>query len=190
MESLSNAHHFRKLVAGICMVFGPLALLLAMVFESKIGISENAYVIGKVGNPDTGQIEQVLLVAGLVLMVPAVLGLMHMLREREVDFGHIGGTVALVGLLVLPWALMAGLVILAFGLYRAHAVQSTWALCIAAGAILLGVGAATEGELFAIVGAVVALVGYGSAGLMVLSETDEAWEHTPEVEGFRALPGM
>ena len=90
MESLSNAHHFRKMVAGICMVAGPLALLLAMVFESKIGISENAYVIGKVGDPDTGQIEQMLLVAGLVLMVPAVLGLMHMLREREVDFGHVG----------------------------------------------------------------------------------------------------
>ena len=120
MNSLSNAHHFRKTVAGICMVGAPLALLLAMVFESKIGISENAYVIGKVGDPDTGQIEQVLLVAGLVLMVPAVLGLMHMLREREVDFGHVGGAVALLGLLVLPWAFMAGVVILAFGLYRAQ----------------------------------------------------------------------
>ena len=140
MNSLSNAHHFRKTVAGICMVGAPLALSLAMVFESKIGISENAYVIGKVGDPDTGQIEQVLLVAGLVLMVPAVLGLMHMLREREVDIGHVGGAVALLGLLVLPWAFMAGVVILAFGLYRAKAVQSTWALCIAAGAILLAVG--------------------------------------------------
>ena len=189
MESLSNAHHFRKMVAGICMVAGPLALLLAMVFESKIGISENAYVIGKVGDPDTGQIEQVLLVAGLVLMVPAVLGLMHMLREREVDFGHIGGTVALVGLLVLPWAFMAGLVILAFGLYRAHALQWTWALCIAAGAVLLGLGATTESELFAIVGAVIALVGVGSTGLMVLGETDEEWEHTPEQHGFRPLAG-
>jgi hypothetical protein len=190
MNSLSNAHHFRKTVAGICMVGAPLALLLAMVFESKIGISENAYVIGKVGDPDTGQIEQVLLVAGLVLMVPAVLGLMHMLREREVDIGHVGGAVALLGLLVLPWAFMAGVVILAFGLYRARAVQSTWALCIAAGAILLAVGGGTESEFLAIIGAVVSLVGFGSTGLMVLSETDEAWEHTPEVEGFRALPGM
>lgn len=189
MHSLSNAHHFRKLVAGICMVFGPLALLLAMVFESKIGISENAYVIGKVGDPDTGQIEQVLLVAGLVLMVPAVLGLMHMLREREVDFGHLGGMVALVGLLVLPWAFMAGVVILAFGLYRAHAVQWTWALCIAAGAILLGIGAGAESELLAIVGAVVSLVGLGSTGLMVLSETDEEWEHTPEHKAFRPVAG-
>ena len=190
MESLSNAHHFRKMVAGICMVAGPLALLLAMVFESKIGISENAYVIGKVGNPDTGQIEQMLLVAGLVLMVPAVLGLMHMLREREVDMGHVGGAVALVGLLVLPWAFMAGVAILAIGLYRARAVQSTWALCIAAGVILLAAGGVAESEILAIVGAVVSLVGFGSTGLMVLTETDEAWEHQPEFEGFRAMPGM
>ena len=129
MESLSNAHHFRKTVAGICMVAAPLALLLAMVFESKIGISENAYVIGKVGDPDTGQIEQVLLVAGLVLMVPAVLGLMHMLREREVDIGHIGGAVALLGLLVLPWAFMAGLVILAFGALPGAAPSSPPGRC-------------------------------------------------------------
>ena len=190
MNSLRSAHHFRKMVAGICMVGGPLALLLAMVFESSIGTSENAYVIGKVGNPDTGQIEQLLLVAGLVLMVPAVLGLMHMLREREVDMGHVGGAIALLGLLILPWAFMAGLVVLAFGLYRARAVQSTWAMCIAAGAVLLAVGAYAESDIVAIVGAAVSLVGLGSTGLMVLSETDEEWEHTPEIEGFRALPGM
>ena len=189
MESLSNAHHFRKMVAGICMVFGPLALLLAMVFESKIGISENAYVIGKVGNPDTGQIEQLLLVAGLVLMVPAALGLMHMLREREVDVGHVGGTVALLGLLVLPWAFMAGLVILAFGLFRAHALQWTWALCIAAGAILLGIGGGAESELFAIGGAAIMLVGLGATGLRVLSESDEEWEHTPDYTRGRPLAG-
>ena len=189
MNGLSNAHHFRKMVAGICMVFGPLALLLAMVFEPKIGITEHAYVIGKVGDPDTGQIEQVLLVAGLVLLVPAVLGLMHMLREREVEFGHIGGGVALIGLLVLPWAFMAGLVILAFGLYQARVVQSTWALCLAAGAVLLGLGAIAESEILAIVGAAVTLVGFGSTGLMVLSESDEDWETTPEHKHFRPAAG-
>ena len=190
MNSMRSAHHFRKMVAGICMVGAPLALLLAMVFESTIGTSENAYVIGKVGDPDTGQIEQVLLVAGLVLMVPAILGLMHMLRERQVDFGHVGGAVALLGLLVLPWAFMAGVVILALGLYRARAIQSTWALCLAAGAVLLAIGGMAESEFLAFAGAAVSLVGFGSVGMMVLSETDEEWEHTPEIEGFRAMPGM
>jgi hypothetical protein len=190
MTGLTNAHHFRKTVAGACMVLAPLALLLAMVFESKIGITEDAYVIGKVGDPDTGQIEQVLLVAGLVLMVPAVLGLMHMLRERGAEYGHLGGAVALLGLLVLPWAFMVGIVLIAFGLVQARAMQAAWALCLAAGAVLLGIGAIAESELVAIVGAAVTLVGMGSTGLMVLRESDEEWEHTPERKDFRPLAGM
>lgn len=60
-------------------------------------------------------------------MVPATLGLMHMLREREVALGHVGGAIALIGLLVMPYAWMAGAMILAIGLYRARAVQSTTA---------------------------------------------------------------
>jgi hypothetical protein len=190
MTGWSNTHHSRKLVAGACMVLAPLALLMAMVFEPKIGMSENAYVIGKVGDPDTGQIEQVLLVAGLVLMVPAVLGLMHMLRERRVELGHLGGAIALLGLLVLPWAFMAGLAVLAIGVYAARAVQPAWALCLVAGAALLGFGAIAESEILAIVGAAVTLVGMGSTGLMVLGETDEEWEHTPERKDLRPLAGV
>jgi hypothetical protein len=42
----------------------------------------------------------------------------------------------------------------------------------------------------AIVAAAFLVVGVGSIGRMVLRETDEAWEHTPEYEGFRSVPGM
>src|SRR5918998_5296641 len=134
MNGLSNAHHFRKTVAGICMVGAPLLLLLSVIVESGIGTSEDSFVIGRVGDPDTGSLEQMLLVAGLVLMVPAVLGLMHMLRERESAIGHLGGAVALLGLLVMPFAWMAGMVLLAAGLFRARAVQPATAACIAAAA--------------------------------------------------------
>jgi hypothetical protein len=188
--SLSDAHHFRKMVAGFCMMVAPLLLLLSMIVEPKIGTSEYSFVIGRVGNPDTGSLEQMLLVAGLVLMVPAMLGLMHMLREREVMFGHVGGAIALIGLLVLPWAWMAGLAILAIGLYRARAVQSTTALCIVIGAAILAAGAGFEAEICGIIGSAVMLVGLGGGGWEVFTESDEDWEHTPEHEGFRPLAGM
>ena len=45
-------------------------------------------------------------------------------------------------------------------------------------------------SILAFAGAAVSLIGFGSVGMMVLAETDEEWEHTPEIEGFRALPGM
>ena len=188
--SISNPHHFRKMVAGFCMIVAPLLLLLSVIVESRIGTSEDSFVIGRVGNPDTGSLEQMLLVAGLVLMVPAILGLMHMLREREVAYGHVGGAAALIGLLVVPYAWMVGTVVLAIGLYRARVVQSTTALCIALAAVLLVGGGAFESEILGILGSAVMLVGLGGGGWTVLRESDEEWEHTPEHKGFRPLAGM
>ena len=44
-------------------------------------------------------VAHLLALISIALMVPAVLGLMHMLREREVAFGHVGGGLAMLGLL-------------------------------------------------------------------------------------------
>src|SRR3982074_1396829 len=85
MLGLSDAHPFRKMVAGFCMMFAPLFTL-----------------VGFATDPDTSY---TFLFAGAVLSVPAALGVMHILREREVAFGHAGGGMALVGLMG-----MAGLV--------------------------------------------------------------------------------
>src|SRR3954453_2864592 len=77
MFGISDAHHFRKMVAGFCMVFAPLCMLVGFLVD-----------------PDA---EYAFLFAGAVLMVPAMLGLMHMLREREVAMGHLGGGLSLIG---------------------------------------------------------------------------------------------
>src|SRR3954453_4054661 len=79
MFGISDAHHFRKMVAGFCMLFAPLCMLVGFLVD-----------------PDA---EYAFLFAGAVLMVPAALGLMHMLREREVALGHVGGGLSLVGLM-------------------------------------------------------------------------------------------
>jgi hypothetical protein len=165
-------------------------------------------------------------------MVPALLGLMHMLRERQVALGHVGGGLAMLGLLaftaivamelvmwqmagagntgeavallerlnetagiVIPFVLLSfgfalGMACLAVGLYRARAVQSWMAVFVAVGAILFGFAVATAMDWLAIVAAAFLVVGLGAIGRMVLRETDEAWEHTPEYEGFRSVPGM
>ena len=51
-------------------------------------------------------------------MVPAVLGLMHMLREREVAFGHVGGGLAMLGLLAFTGIVAMELVHVADGRRR------------------------------------------------------------------------
>jgi hypothetical protein len=229
---LSDAHHFRKMVAGACMVVAPLVLLAAVVIHPASDMNEATQVATIQDNLDAWYVAHLLALISIALTVPVVLGLMHMLREREVAFGHVGGGLAMLGLLafagivgmelamwqmaaggstaeavallerlnntagiVIPFLFVSfgfafGLACLAVGLYRARAVQSWMAISTAAGAILFGFAVGTAMNWLAIVAAAFLVVGIGAIGRMVLRETDEAWEHTPEYEGFRPVPGV
>jgi hypothetical protein len=203
-----------------------------MVIHPASDTNEAAQVATIADNLDAWYVAHLLAFIAIGLMVPAVLGLMHMLREREVAFGHLGGGLAMVGLLafagivgmemamwqmvaggstreavgllerlndttgiVIPFLLVSfglslGVAGLAFGLLRARFVQSWMAIFVAVGAIAFGFAIGTAMNWLAIVGAAFLVVGLGAIGRMVLRETDEAWEHTPEYEGFRPVPGM
>ncbi len=229
---LSDAHHSRKMLAGACMVVAPFVLLVAMVIHPASDMDEATQVATIADNLDAWYVAHLLALVSIAVMVPAVLGLMHMLRERQVALGHVGGGLAILGLLaltglvamelvlwqmagagstaqtvallerlnetagiVIPFVLLSfgfslGMATLAVGLYRARAVQSWMAVFVAVGAILFGFAVATAMNWLAIVAAAFLVVGLGAIGRMVLRETDEAWEHTPEYEGFRPVPGM
>lgn len=230
---LSDAHHFRKMVAGACMVLAPLVLLVATVVHPDVRTDEAAQLAVIADNLDAWLAAHLLALAAIALSVPAVLGLMHMLREREVSLGHVGGGLAMLGLLayvgvvaveglvgwamgeagdrgamvalltsinesaaivipffILSLAFAVGMICLAVGLYRARAVQSWMATCLGVGAVLLAISGPAAATWLGIVAAAFLVVGFGSIGRMVYRESDEAWEHTPEYEGFRPVPGM
>ena len=230
---LSDAHHFRKMLAGACMVLAPLFLLVATIVHPETKTDEAAQLAVIADNLDAWLVAHLFALVAIALSVPAVLGLMHMLREREVSLGHVGGGLAMIGLLayvgivaiegfvgwqmgevgdsaamvallasiydsagiVIPFFVMSlgfavGMVCLAFGLYRARAVQSWMAICLAVGAVLVAIGTMAAVNWIGFVAAAFLVVGFGSIGRMVYRESDEAWEHTPEYEGFRPVPGM
>ncbi|HEX6583671.1 MAG TPA: hypothetical protein VF056_08690 [Thermoleophilaceae bacterium] len=214
------------------MVVAPILLLVATVIHPASDMDEATQVATIADNLDAWYAAHLIALLAIALMVPALLGLMHMLRERQVTLGHVGGGLAMLGLLafvgivamelvmwqlvgdgdiaaavtllqglnesagiLIPFALVSfgfaiGMALLAVGLYRARAVQSWMAVCVGAGSILFGLGIATAMNWLTIVAAAFLVVGLVSIGRMVLSETDEAWEHTPEYEGFRPVPGM
>jgi hypothetical protein len=194
MSGISDAHHFRKMVAGFCMVFAPLCVL-----------------VGFIADPDASY---AFLFVGAVLMVPAALGLMHMLREREVAFGHMGGGLSLVGLMGMAsligmdvggttdlvdrvdhlsgvgnWMFVAtmgfglGMAMLGLGVFRAHAVVSWAAACLMIGGIAFDVALLASSAGIAIASAAATLTGLGFTGLVVWRESDDAWEHTPALGG-------
>jgi hypothetical protein len=214
------------------MVVAPVFLLVATVIHPASDMDEATQVATIADNLDAWYVAHLLALISIAVMVPAVLGLMHMLREREVAFGHVGGGLAMLGLfaftgivaielvmwqlaaggnireavallerlnetagIVIPFVIVSfgfslGVACLAIGLYRARAVQSWMAVSVAAGAILFGVAIGSAMNWLAIVAAAFLVVGLGAIGRMVLRETDEAWEHTPEYDGFRPVPGM
>src|SRR3954447_13676012 len=96
---LSDAHHSRKIVAGACMVVAPVVLLVAMVIHPASDMDEATQVATIADNLDAWYTAHLLALIAIVLMVPALLGLMHMLRERQVALGHVGGGLAMLGLL-------------------------------------------------------------------------------------------
>jgi hypothetical protein len=99
MLDLSNTHHFRKTVAGACMILAPLLFLLGVIIHPELSTSEAEQLGFVAADVDAFYAAHMLIFAGIVLAVPAVLGLMHMLRERGAAYGHLGGGLALIGLL-------------------------------------------------------------------------------------------
>jgi hypothetical protein len=89
----------------------------------------------------------------------------------------------------MSFAFTVGMLFLAAGLYRARAVQSWTAAMLGIGSLVFAIGSAMAEDTVAIIGAAVLMVGFFQVGRMVLTESDEDWEHTPEYSGFRPLAG-
>jgi hypothetical protein len=101
MFGMSDAHHFRKMVAGFCMVMAPLFALIGFVVHPGVETNEAAQIAQVTAHTDAWYAAHLFLFISVVLAVPVVLGLMHMLREREVAYGHLGSALALIGLMAI-----------------------------------------------------------------------------------------
>lgn len=97
MFDVSDAHRFRKTIAGLCMILAPVFFLAASIVTPGFDSSERAFAELITSDRDAFGAAQALAFAGWALFIPAVLGVVHMLRERGVAEGHLGGLLALLG---------------------------------------------------------------------------------------------
>jgi hypothetical protein len=231
MFSLKDAHHFRKMVAGMCMLAAPVLLLVGEVVhpERKTDVGDQLAVVA--AHQDAWYVAHMIDLVAIVLFLPVILGLMHMMRERETTLGHLGGGLALVGLMattclvaieglvgwqagaqnspemtalfqrindttgivvpvfVMSFALTLGILMMMWGLARSNAIPMWVAGVVAVAAICLAVAGPMASGVLSIVGASLLLVGIGTIGRMVATESDEDWEHTPDFKGFAPQAG-
>lgn len=84
---MTKTDHTRKVIAGACMVVAPLLLLVSALVQPKLETNQAAQLGVIAGHPDRWFIAQAFALGALATAVPAVLGLMHMLRERQPSGG-------------------------------------------------------------------------------------------------------
>jgi len=96
---VSDSQHFRKMVAGWCMIVAPLLFVVGFSVSPRLETSATKQLAAAAGHVDRFYIATVVMFVGLALFLGAILGLVHMMRERGTAYGHIGGAVAVIGLL-------------------------------------------------------------------------------------------
>jgi hypothetical protein len=219
MLGVSDARHFRRLVAGFCLIAAPAALLIGALLhpQSQDDTAAHLAVVGE--SPGRYYLAHAIILAGLVLFLPAILGLMHLLRERATAFGHVGGGLVIIGLFgaaavvavdgvavsemgraganaeemaallerirdsaglrifggIGAISFLLGGLLLAYGLWRAGAVQPWIAGGIAAANIVLLIGQVRDNRAIIAIAGAIALIAFGLIGWRVLTESDEQW---------------
>jgi hypothetical protein len=79
------------------MVLAPLLFLVAFVVSPELETDAGRILSGAVDDVDRFYVANLVATIGLMLVVPAVLGVMHMLRERRPAYSGIGGALTLIG---------------------------------------------------------------------------------------------
>lgn len=99
-EIMGDRDGWRRVGAGICLVGGPLFVLLGVIAQAglRAGPFEDALEDVKSGS-DRWWTGTVLMFVGLTLLIGAVLAIVHICRRGGADgFGLIGGTITIIGM--------------------------------------------------------------------------------------------
>lgn len=214
MLRMRDADNLRRTLSGLCLIAAPLVLLGAMIIHG--GGGDSGLVRAMVESPGRVQVSNLLIMLSSVLFVPALVGLLRLVRGQGVVLAHIGVTLALIGvighaiwagfqiallgfvqngvvdperladlisggppnagfvivMLMFMVGFFLGLLFLSAGLWRSGAVPRWSAVCIF---LVPFTDFVPGGAIVSILGPVLCLVGFGAAGLKLLSTPDAEW---------------
>jgi hypothetical protein len=228
-----SQQRMRKVVTGTAMVVAAPLILLSYLVGGDAVMTDTTAFVGKTieygRNRAIGSI-----ILGAVYFpaaVIAVMGLVHLLRERKTNLGLVGGGLAIVGLVLMTTSIGMASVFLEVSLSEVATaekvaildatMESGSVVVLFAGSLLLAVGTAILGRalwtagtvpklsavLFGLYGPVV-VAGYATStlaliiggfvalgvalvplGVVMLTESEDQWEHPPAFTGFHIAGG-
>lgn len=95
MLKIWDADNFRRTVAGLCLIAAPLVLMVALLVHPGEGGGGLVQTIAD--NPGRVEVSNLLIIASSVVFVPALVGVLSLIRGRGVTLAHVGVGLALVG---------------------------------------------------------------------------------------------
>lgn len=103
MLRIKDPSNFRRTLVGLCLIVAPLILLAASLIQpTSEGDEAREWLPELAEEPGRNDAATTLFIVGFVLLVPALIGLVHLIRERGIVLGHIGGVLAVLGSVLYP----------------------------------------------------------------------------------------
>jgi hypothetical protein len=99
MRTISDLRRFRRVGTGLCMIGGPLMLLVGALLHPDSGGSASAHIAAIAADPGRNYASHTAILVGLVFFLGVILGLVHLLRERASAVANVGGALAIIGVL-------------------------------------------------------------------------------------------
>jgi len=99
MLKILDAPNFRRTLTGLSLIAAPLVVLVFWVALPDLPDDPAAMLAASAANRERTMVAALLLMLSSVLFLPAFFGLIHLLRDRGVVLGHVGGGLALLGAL-------------------------------------------------------------------------------------------
>lgn len=97
MLKINDASNFRRTVAGLCLIAAPLVAGLALLVHPGEG---EAGLVGSIAeNPGRTEAASLLIILSSVLFVPALMGILNLVRDRGVTLVHLGVGLMLIGVI-------------------------------------------------------------------------------------------
>jgi Domain of unknown function (DUF4386) len=90
-------NRFRKTAAGLCLIGAPATLFAGTVVHPGLRESAAAQLALIADNPDQWYLNHILGVVSMTLFIPALVALVHLVRDREPGLAYAGAALGVVG---------------------------------------------------------------------------------------------
>ncbi len=99
MSVLADPRTFRRSAAGFCLIIAPLVYVAGIVVDPALRQGRGDDTVGVYGQyPEQVSVSASMLHWSWVLLLPGIIGMIHLIRQRGVVFGHIAGGLAFLGI--------------------------------------------------------------------------------------------